>query len=404
MSPLTRSPQIVNVPAGSEAMVLDIAKFHRTCAILPDHKRWFVLQGPDGFSIEHTCPFGVSSSSSNAGSIGGAVVQIWKAKGVSPICRYEDDFSVFRFPISPSTDSTAPASSYVYAYDRSSALDLIRPTGTPWHPDKGQDFARTFTYIGFLWDIDRRTVSLPAAKRLKFLRCMRIFLQCFSANRCRIHDVMKIHGSLCHIAFVFPLGRSRLPALSNLIAPFQGNTYAERHPTHHALPELRWWEETLRNPSAPRQLLPRGLLVDLGLYVDASTSWGIGIKLGDSWDTWKGIGAWSSQEHHIGWLKAIALELIVYAIEERGLRNSHLLVHSDNKGVIGAFDKGRSRNDAINLSIRRSCLILATRNLTLELRYIESDKNPADPISRGVLGSHSSFPLPDDLATYFLHV
>jgi hypothetical protein len=131
--------------------------------------------------------------------------------------------------------------------------------------------------------------------------------------------------------------------------------------------------------------------------------------MGDSWDAWKGVGTWSSREHHIGWLEAVALEVIIYAIKERGLSNSHLLVHSDNQGVIGAFDKGCSRNDAINLSIRRSCLVLASRNLTLDLRPIESDKNPADPISRGVLGSrssrlHSSFSLPDDLATYFHHV
>jgi hypothetical protein len=74
-------------------------------------------------------------------------------------------------------------------------------------------------------------------------------------------------------------------------------------------------------------------------------------------------------------------------------------------GVIGAFDKGCSRNADINLSIRRSALVLATHNITLDLTYIESARNPADPISRGLLGPASRrirtvFPVPEDLSPY----
>jgi hypothetical protein len=54
------------------------------------------------------------------------------------------------------------------------------------------------------------------------------------------------------------------------------------------------------------------------------------------------LGEWRLRARHIGWLEGLALELLIYIIEERGLQDVHLLVHSDNKGVIGAFDKGRS--------------------------------------------------------------
>jgi hypothetical protein len=99
-------------------MVLDIAKFHRTCPIQPDDKRWFVLQGPSSFYIEHDCPFGCSSSSSNAGMIASAVVDIWEAEGVSPVVRYEDDLAPFRFPTASSIDTTSGMVSYSYAYNR----------------------------------------------------------------------------------------------------------------------------------------------------------------------------------------------------------------------------------------------------------------------------------------------
>ncbi|KAK7016676.1 hypothetical protein R3P38DRAFT_2541863, partial [Favolaschia claudopus] len=57
-----------------------------------------------------------------------------------------------------------------YPYDMHDALQRIAPTRTPWHPitKKGQDFDSIFTYIGFVWDIERKCVSLSEPKRLKF--------------------------------------------------------------------------------------------------------------------------------------------------------------------------------------------------------------------------------------------
>jgi hypothetical protein len=146
-------------------------------------------------------------------------------------------------------------------------------------------------------------------------------------------------------------------------------------------------------------------VVDLHLFVDASTSWGIGITTNGRWDAWRLRGDWRSKTRHIGWLEGVALEFLIYAIEQQKLHDVHLRVHSDNMGVIGAFDKGRSRNADVNLSIRRSALVLAAHNITLDLTYIESACNPADPISRGTIGpvSHriqSTFPVPEDLCPY----
>src|SRR5882672_5741378 len=41
--------------------------------------------------------------------------------------------------------------------------------GIPWHPieKKGQDFASSVKYVGFLWDLEQRRVSLPDKKRVK---------------------------------------------------------------------------------------------------------------------------------------------------------------------------------------------------------------------------------------------
>ena len=125
-----------------------------------------------------------------------------------PIMKYEDDLCVFRFPTTQNSVSDQTPAAYSYAYDRPSALSFIKELNIPWHPDKGQDFDETFKYIGFLWNITARTVSLPEEKRQKFLDRTRNFISAFQAQCCAVRDVMKIHGSLCHIAYVYPEGKS----------------------------------------------------------------------------------------------------------------------------------------------------------------------------------------------------
>jgi hypothetical protein len=339
--------------------------------------------------------------------------------GVGPIPLYEDDLAPFRAPLpQPLLTPQLPAVPLlppslppppVFVYDRTGALELIKTTSMPWHPIKGQDFAPVFIYIGYKWDIANQTVSLPEEKRLKFLRRVCEFAGQFFVLLCRMKDIMKIHGSLCHVTFIHLLGRSSLPAFSNFVSDFKGNKYTTRHPLPSLFTQLKWWREQLEIPNVVRQLRARGPPVDRHLYVDASTDWGIGIKRGSYWDAWRGVGLWCSPSRHIGWLEAVALEFMVYTIEELGLHDANLIVHSDNQGVIGTFDKGRSRNFEMNLCVHWSHAILAARNLTLDLQYIESAKNPADPISRGILldtYTHRccSFTLPADIAPYFAHV
>ncbi|KAF7303601.1 Reverse transcriptase/ribonuclease H [Mycena indigotica] len=398
---------ISTAPPGTQAMVLDIAKFHRTCPILPAHKRWFVLQGPEGFYIEHCCPFGCASSSSNAGLIGSAIIDIWQALGFAPANRYEDDILSLRYPSASRIPSPPTPPSFWFAFTRQQALEALSPLRIPWHPSKWTEYLPIATYIGFSWDIPNKTVALPEPKRLKFLRRIRDFRDKCSAGRCQLSDAQKIHGSLCHITFVHPLGRSYLPAFTALIVAFDGNTFKTRYPPPSVFSSLSWWESMLEKPDVTRSIAPRGPCQDLGIFVDASTSWGIGIWLDNRWAAWKGIGDWKSRSRHIGWLETVAVELLIYALEGHNLRDARLLIHSDNQGVIGAFQKGRSSNHEINISLRRSLASLAAHNISLNLCYIESSLNPADPLSRGFLPSltsHLEFspPLPADLAKFFV--
>jgi len=221
--------QIALAPSGTQACTLDIKKFHRTCPVLPSHKPWLVVQGlPGQFFIDHAHPFGAACASSNAGMIANAVVDIWKAEGIFPVPKYEDDLKVFHVP-SP----TGPFhdSDFSYNYDCTEMLCRIAPLGVPWHEEKSDDhFLFVTTFISFQWDIPRKLVSLPNDKHLKFHERVRRFLNDFQGCPCHLLDVEKIHGSLCHVAFIYLDGCSRLPSLSNFASSFHNNDLMTRYP------------------------------------------------------------------------------------------------------------------------------------------------------------------------------
>ena len=400
------SLQVVLAPPGTQACTFDIAKFHRTCPVLPDHKPWLVVQGRRGeFYVDHDHPFGASCASSNAGMIANALVDIWMAEGIKPILKYEDDINVFRFP---APDGTFADGIHRYHYDRSEALQRISSLDIPWHPDKGDPFfCSKTTFIGIFWDLDTHRASLPEQKRLKFLRRVDDFLTHFESGQCQLRDVERIHGSLCYTSFIYQSGRSRLPSLSNFAASFHGNEFIRRYPSRSVVSDLKWWREILGKPNFYRQLTPRGSPLDLGIFVDASTSWGIGIIVEGKWLAFQLDPSWKIPGRDICWLETIAVELAAYILESKGIRESTVLIHSDNEGTIGSVDKGRSRNTHINLSIRRTYTVLCPNFLTLTFLYIPSKDNPADPLSRGVLGlPHDKldifFKLPDELLNIFV--
>jgi hypothetical protein len=60
----------------------------------------------------------------------------------------------------------------------------------------------------------------------------------------------------------------------------------------------------------------------------------------------------------------------------------------------------------MNLSIRRTNSILDTINVTLDLVYVKSEENPADAVSRGMLGRAGDWlesgALPAELIPYLI--
>lgn len=105
----------------------------------------------------------------------------------------------------------------------------------------------------------------------------------------------------------------------------------------------------------------------------------------------------------------MGLELALLALQERGIHDVDALVHGDNTGAIGAYAKGRGRNLHTNDVLRRMHWVSQAENMAVVPRYVKSEDNLADPISRGKFGARADwvdfrFELPVDLDAYLEHV
>jgi hypothetical protein len=301
--------------------------------------------------------------------------------------KYEDDMCALRFP---SMLITSSAGTFTYRFDRVSIEAPICPLRTPWHLTKtGVEFLECVVFLGVLWDLVQRRASLPSEKRAKYLaRVCEMIVGIVASRKFTLVELQEIHGTLCHLCFLFTAGASRLPVFSNATKGFKGNAFAERWLPNSVLHSLRWWEARIADVSAFKQLRPLGPLRDFGIYVDASTSYGVAIVIGERWYSWELTPYWKSPGLDICWLESVAIELLLMFLVQLNFRDIHILIRSDNKGAIGAHTKGRSPNVGINLCARRSFAIAAGSEITPNIIYVASADNLADAPSRGLAAPH----------------
>jgi hypothetical protein len=126
-------------------------------------------------------------------------------------------------------------------------------------------------------------------------------------------------------------------------------------------------------------------------WVDASTSWGIGVVFENVWKSWKLCDGWDEGGHHIGWAEMVAVEFGLRLAIHRGYSDIHFHVHSDNEGVIGALDGGKSRNPEQNRVLRRIVSLMRSHSIWMTITYVRSDDNIADKPSRGEVPIHAGF-------------
>jgi hypothetical protein len=213
---------------------------------------------------------------------------------------------------------------------------------------------------------------------------------------CHQYQILSAHSKVTWLPHFF--------LTSNLL----GDEHRRLYLSHAVTKTLSWWHTRLKDHLAFRQLHPLPYAKDIGIFVDASTSWGIGIIIDNYWWSIPLSAGWKQPGRDICWLEAVALELLFYFLHQLGHENVQLVIHSDSNGAIGAHSKGRSKNFEINLCVRRTYAISSSLLIFPQFSYIESSLNPADRISRGDMYLPIStrlrrcFEIPVDLISSFI--
>lgn len=324
---------------GTQAATLNIEHTYRNSPIAPKHKAYIAVIWQNKIYVEHCAVFGLATSGGIQGHITDAAVAIFKYHGVDEVKKWVDDFVFFCIPTShTSSESLDPV--FMYHIDLSTILQISKPLGIPWHSitNKGQDFTFMFDYFGFTWSLPRPpsdftcTVSLPDSKCLKLLAKVKAFI-CLSHFPVNRKSCTSLHGSLQHVTFVYRDGRAYLPRMSTFMSKFK-NHFTLFHVPSSIRHDLLWWQDLLTRPSGSCTLTT-WKTVDLDIWVDASTSWGIGIIVGTSWATWKLTPGWKTEGRDIGWAESIALELAIAWIVSSDVHDALVIIRGDNTGVIG---------------------------------------------------------------------
>lgn len=426
---------INNLPPGSQGACRDVAEAYRIIPLAPDQWPGMVVQlaDPKEFAINKCNSFGSATAGGLFGLFADALADIYRAEGIGPTSKWVDDQVFIRIPRThlveynqtradlrkviadaggwkqrggrlwtgrgPRSDGrveefdedmsfpvrdVAADREHGYTYNLSDVDRISDQLGIPWERSKDVDFCPSFPFIGFVWDIEKKTVTLRQEKKEKYLLAIKEW------RKSRTHtlgEAQKLYGKLSHASLAHPEGRPYLVNLEATLGIFHDSPHVPRTPPRQLPADLDWWTAELSKPTIGRSIPTAHKVHDVAAFSDASSSTGIAIIIGTRWRAWKLLPGWNTDKRDIGWAEAVGFELLARAVvrlnPERH-RETHFEVYGDNQGVVEGWKRGRSRNPRVNEVFKRIAKFLRDANVVIHARYVRSEKNPADGPSRGI--------------------
>jgi hypothetical protein len=380
---------VTAAPDGARGGGIDGEAAYRMCATRIEDQKWTVIQWRGKFAVDRCKHFGEKNGGVPHGMVAGAVVDMIEAK-LPTVCggKWADDFFFIQHPLEQDMNG------FRYECELDGIIQITDRLGYKTKREKDQTFASTFSFIGFSFELDTKSIWLLEEKRAKYAERLDDLLKRFPVWW-TVSEAQKITGNLAHIQIVVHGGRAHTQSLWADLATMEGHDLARGTRTKameerkyelsgRSVLNMRWWAEVLRQQRVGMAIrVQPEPSAEFSVFTDASDN-GIGVVINEEWDMWRLTGKWRDEGRDIGWAEAVAVEFAVrILLRSFNAQGKHLRIRCDNMGVVEGWKKGSSR------SVRQNEILLSILEMILEhdcwlsLEYIPSSQNPADNPSRG---------------------
>ena len=266
-----------------------------------------------------------------------------------------------------------------HTYDFKHINCIMDQLGIPWEPSKDTPFSSSLVFIGFMWDIENKTVALTPEKHAKYIAAIHKWLRTTAHT---LEEAQKLHSQLSHASLVIPEGSTYLTLLQSMLGIFSNNLFMPCRQPCSTVDELSWWLHALSS-KPPIPIPHHPLTLDLQAFSDASSSHGLAIVISSKWWAWRLHQHWNHNGRDIRWAEGVAFKLFVCTLLTLNHSSIPLTVHCNKQGVIDGWKNRWSHNTPTNAAFRQVHTLLASPPLQVFTKYVPSADNPADSPSWG---------------------
>ncbi|MEI6882232.1 MAG: reverse transcriptase domain-containing protein [Bacteroidota bacterium] len=358
--------------------------------IHPEHRRFFTFELAGTIYQFARMPFGLKQAPRDCTLLLSVVAHAMRLRGVS-LVRFLDDFLY-------NARSRAEGERMLVI-----AAEVFASFGLRVNDDKTVLPSQRIVFLGILLDSVARTVGIDEDRRNELVALIDERLTRTSEHGSLTVSALQLQSLLGKFSFaatVLPGSRPFLRRGFDLLRSLGRVVGLRRRDTRITLStlfcdDLLIWRNHIDvwNGSSPwSSLAPHPSAV---LYADASSSYGCGFLIASP-TTPPGSATRVSLRWTAAWRHAVAdstniqvgeLFAVVAAVAYYlpALAGQHILLFSDNAAVVSIVNRQRTKSpsDDLRSLLRSLCGLLCSNRVQLSLRYVRTEDNPADCLSRG---------------------
>ena len=348
---------------------VDLADAYRIVPIRTQDWKFLGICVQGEFYIDRMLPMGASSSCNIFQRISDGIKSMFHNvyREDADVFNYLDDFLFM-------ASSREACDAALIAFE-----DFCLRVGIPMAAHKTVRATQRLVFLGLGIDSQRRTLFIPAEKRVKVQEKLNTFLR-LQAPRVKLWQ--SIAGSLNYLAQVVRAGRTYLSSVYGGLAGVLSQSKNKRRRVSEEVKEdLGVWCALLEAPpEKPYDIVLADSSSFPPLITDASTSVGFGGIWGDQWF----YGSWPQVAvPNIAVLELFPIVIALLMLQEC-VANCSIRVFTDNMALVSVINKLYSKDPALRKMLRHIAKFCLNRNIHITAFHVKGvDNIGPDLLSRG---------------------